>query len=73
MTDPYENLANAIIIQAAKDYRHALKVPGKPGNVKKIEECERFFRSQWLRLLTAIDGEALVEELRKEAGYGRRE
>lgn len=73
MTDPYENLANAIIIQAAKDCRHALKAPGKPGNVKIIEKCERFFRSQWFRLLTAIDCEALVEELRKEAGYGRRE
>ena len=73
MTDPYENLANAIIIQAAKDYRHALKAPGKPGNVKTMEECERFFQSQLFRLLTDIDGEALVEELRKEAGYGRRE
>ena len=25
MTDPYENLANAIVLQAVKDYRDALK------------------------------------------------
>ena len=25
MTDPYENLANAIVLQAVKDYRDSLK------------------------------------------------
>lgn len=33
MTDPYENLANAIVLQAVKDYRDALKrLKKKPGN-----------------------------------------
>ena len=34
MTDPYENLANAIVLQAVKDYRDSLKrLKKKPGNV----------------------------------------
>ena len=44
---PLQNLSNAIILQAVKDYRTALgggKVNGKPpGSV--IVEVERFFRS----------------------------
>ena len=67
MTDPYEILANAIIIQAAKDYRSALKAAEKPGNAKTVKECERFFRSDWCRTLTAVDGRAILEQLRKEA------
>lgn len=65
--DPWEGLANAIILQAVKDYRAALKAPDKPGNVKTIKECERFFRSAWYRKLTAVDGEMIIEKLRKEA------
>ena len=71
MTNPYEILANAIIIQAAKDYRSALKAAEKPGNAKTVKECERFFRSEWYRTLTAVDGEMIVMKLREEAENGR--
>ena len=51
MTDPYENLANAIVLQAVKDYRDSLKrLKKKPGNQAAMSdamECERFFRSGW--------------------------
>lgn len=71
MTDPYENLANAIIIQAAKDYRAAGKALKKPSGgmaaLKTVRECERFFRSDWFRTLTSVDGRAILEQLRKEA------
>lgn len=65
---PLQNLSNAIILQAVKDYRTALgggKVNGKPpGSV--IVEVERFFRSSWFDVLTDVDGEVLIEKIRKE-------
>ena len=49
MTDPYENLANAIVLQAVKDYRDALKrLKKKPGNQAAMSdamECERLVQS----------------------------
>lgn len=71
MADPYENLANAIVLQAVKDYRDALKrLKKKPGNQAAMSvamECERFFRSGWYKTLTSVDGEYLIQKLREEA------
>lgn len=71
MADPYENLANAIITTAAKDYMAALKILKKsPVNViakETADECERFFRSSWYAALTSVDGEFLIQRLREEA------
>ena len=40
MTDPYENLANAIVLQAVKDYRDALKrLKKKPGNQAAMSDA----------------------------------
>lgn len=51
MTRPYENLINAIILQAVKDYRDALKrLKKKPQNTDAMStamEIERFFHSAW--------------------------
>lgn len=64
----YTDLANAIVVQAANDYRSALKgndVEGKPPKSVLIElEC--FFRSDWYRMLTKVDPEYLMKQLRKE-------
>ena len=61
--DPYENLANAVIAQAAEDYRAALKkIKAHPKNKDAIDEAlriERFFRSGWYQTLTSVDGECL--------------
>ena len=43
----YENLANAIIMQAVKDYRNALKKPHEIESAKVKREVKRFFRSGW--------------------------
>jgi len=71
MSDPYENLANAIVLQAVKDYRDALKrLKKKSGNKASMAdalECERFFRSGWYKALTSVDGEYLINKLREEA------
>ena len=70
MTDTYEQLANAIILQAVKDYRDALKKLKKRPRYEPakdmISEVERFFHSDWYRELTSVDGNFLIEKLRSE-------
>lgn len=70
MADPYENLANAIITAAAKDYMAALKILKKsPTNVTAkdtVRQCEKFFRSDWYSVLTDVDGEFLIRRLKEE-------
>lgn len=66
----YENLANAIILQAVRDYRMALKsLRANPRNRSAQadkEENESFFRSQWFTVLTSVDGEMLIRSLQME-------
>ena len=68
--NPYERLANAIIIQASKDYMTSLRKKkrnlGSASAEHDIRECERFFRSGWYQVLTSVDGEYLIEKLREE-------
>ena len=68
--DPYEALANAIVLQACEDYRTALrKLKKNPKNQEAMSEameCERFFRSGWYQALTSVDGEYLIRKLREE-------
>ena len=68
--DPYERLANAIILQAVTDYRAALKrIKRKPEDWETIDEAmrvESFFRSGWYSQLTAVDGEYLIRRLQNE-------
>ena len=70
MSDPYENLANAIILQAVKDYRAAgekLKRNPKNKDAKlMVEDCERFFCSDWFGQLTSVDGKRLMKKLQEE-------
>ncbi len=71
MDIPYENLANAIILQAVRDYRLALKRysrhPEKDAFTQDKEELERFFRSEWFGVLTRLDPETLIRRLCEEA------
>ena len=68
--DPHEALANAIILQAVKDYRMALKrVKKNPRNKEAISEAlalEKFFRSSWYSTLTSVDGDFLIQKLQEE-------
>ena len=59
MDTPYENLANAIVLQAVKDYR-------LHDDEQELASIERFFRSGWFNTLTSIDPEMLIAKLRKE-------
>ena len=87
--EPYESLANAIIVQAVKDYREAIhflkRHPHTPDldteeaksdkrkrtlreNIIKNEgerdDVERFFHSGWFELLSNLDGDTLLRQVR---------
>ena len=84
MKTPYENLANAIIIQAAKDYKSVVrqlkKTPVPEPNALKSEKKEyeqlltkkseilRFFHSAWYMALTNIDPQIIIRNIEKEVG-----
>lgn len=55
----YEELANAIVLQAVKDYR-------LNDDEKELASIELFFRSKWFGVLTNVDSKILIAELRKE-------
>ena len=55
----YEKLAQAIIVQAVRDYRNSFS------NQTRCS-IERFFRSEWFMVLTNLDGEMLIKRLKKE-------
>ena len=57
--NPYEELANAIVLQAVKDYR-------LHDDEQELASIERFFRSGWFNTLASIDPEMLISKLRKE-------
>ena len=56
---PYEEFANAIVLQAVKDYR-------LHDDEQELANIERFFRSGWFSVLTNVDPEILIAKLRKE-------
>ena len=69
--NPYQELAAAVVLQAVKDYRTAIRRkkrnPENRGARMRIREVERFFRSKWYRMLTDIDPDEVLWILRKEA------
>jgi hypothetical protein len=68
--NPFENLTNAIILQAVKDYRKVLsrccKHPEKAEYRADKLSIEQFFRSGWFSFLTDIDPEMLIRKLGEE-------
>lgn len=67
MDDSYRALANAIIVQAAKDYRKALRQlrrnPRYETAKNEKNEVERFFHSEWFHYLTNVDPDYLLDYL----------
>ena len=70
MIEQYKELANAIVLQAVKDWRwavHTLKeYPGYEQARHMRSDCERFFRSVWFVELTGVDGRVILRKLREE-------
>ena len=67
--DPYQALANAIVELAVKDYKTALKYHYRHPNRKEyaddVSRLGRFFRSGWYGMLTNLDGELLMNGVRR--------
>lgn len=65
--DVHEDLAIAIIVRAANDYRKVRdKLLKDPFNVRLLverAEIEQFFHSQWYEFLTTVDGTMILRRL----------
>lgn len=66
----YERLADGIILQAVDDYRKArkelkLNIHNHEAMII-LKDSERFFRSEWFGVLTALDGKDLLSKLETE-------
>lgn len=70
MTDPYQELANAIVLMAVRDYRDARKklAKGRKNYLaeKTKKECEDFFKSGLFSIYTNLDGEMILAKLEQE-------
>lgn len=64
----YEALANAIIVQACKDYRKAIR----HFDIYTMGQLRYFFHSQWFQLLTSIDGDRLIKDIERSELNGKK-
>lgn len=60
---PYENLANAIVKQAVRDWQDGYidLYFGSDRTAWRMKECERFFHGEWIKMLTKVDGDYLLK------------
>lgn len=72
LKENYERLAQEIIVQAARDYRDALRIlKNDPENFLaglEAKQVEEFFRGSFYEVLTKVPGELLIRKLREEIG-----
>lgn len=69
--DGYQNLANAIVLQAVRDFRKCAKVVKRRGYgskeaVNEMRSIVEFIKSSWFKTLTNIDPDYLLEKLKEE-------
>lgn len=65
---PWQALADAVVAQAAEDYRdavHGIGIGRKPA-LQIEKECERFFQSKWFHTLSNLDGSYLMRKLNED-------
>ena len=61
--NPYEALANAIILQTTKDYRASWKRKNGAG---ERQQLQKFFRSRLFANITEVNPDYLIERLEAE-------
>ena len=70
----YQALANAIIIQAAKDFKAAYKrmkrFPNDSRAQDEVRDITKFFCSQWFEMLSDVDGPTLLRTIKDEIDAG---
>lgn len=69
--NPYANLANAIVLQAVKDFRKYIKVVKRNGRnkeqaIREMRKIVEFIKSPWFRVLTNLDPQILLKKLEEE-------
>lgn len=65
--DPYQELANAIIVSASRDYMKAYKKFLRTGTgYERVMYEERFFFSDWFGVLSDANPTYLVEHMKKK-------
>ena len=68
--DSYQALGNAVVLQAVKDYRDAVKKlsRGKTNHAAEQtkKECERFFQSSHFNVFTELEGNMILSKLEQE-------
>lgn len=66
----YKELANAIILQAVREFRPAYKrLKRHPNDEKardKVREITDFFQSDHFQILTDLDGPSLLNQIMRE-------
>ena len=75
--DPYQELATAIIVQAASDYRSlATKIENSGSTIEKrrlkneMKEISRFFLSNWYCQLSDSNNGAFILEMLDQEVFG---
>ena len=69
--DPYEMLANAVILQAVADFRNAVNAmyrnPRSASAIRQFNDARRFFlRKKDFGVYTSLDGEEILAKLMAE-------
>lgn len=70
--NPWERLANGIIAQAVTDYRESVLLVrrGKrkcpTTRIKMVAEIDHFFHSRWFTQLADLDGDTVLQEVRRQ-------
>ena len=67
----YQSLANAIILQAVKDFRRCIKIVKRNGRnkevaVKEMREIVEFIKSPWFKSPTNLEPQILLRKLKEE-------
>lgn len=65
--NPYESLANAIIICAIDDYKRAIRRNDAVG----ISAAERFFKGSWYATLTTVEPDIIISAAWDQVGKGQ--
>ena len=70
LQENWEDLANAIIISAVKDYakayKYMLRFPESRAAQEEVMKLERFFFGEWYAKLTDLDPHYLLDRLKEE-------
>ncbi|MGN1340471.1 MAG: hypothetical protein ACI4WS_09275 [Oscillospiraceae bacterium] len=72
MTDiiAYENLANAVVLQAVEDYRDLLKrltiFPNDPATLRELRDLEQDIHTPFFQSLTKLDIDKLFDDVKAQ-------